>query len=85
MAAPSETKTVRVRALARGFYGGALRERGVVFEIAADDDLGGWMEPIAKADAERLAPKIKAFRDKRMVPAPPISATVKPTPGVRLV
>lgn len=78
-------RTVRVRALGKGFYGGLLRSRGDTFEIRVDEDLGGWMEPIAKEDRDRLAPKLKAFADKRMVPAPPIGPNVKPTPGVRLV
>ena len=36
-------KGIRVEALRDGFYGGALRKRGDVFQIADVSDLGSWM------------------------------------------
>lgn len=72
----------RVRALARGYYDGAIRERGDEFEIAADTDLGGWMDPVSEADAKRLAPEIAKLKKNR--PPPPIGPNVKPTPATRL-
>ncbi len=84
---PSPAKPVapvktRVRALVRGYYGGQIRERGDEFEIAADTDLGGWMDPVADADAKRLAPEIAKL--KKVRPPPPIGKNVPPTPATKL-
>jgi hypothetical protein len=77
---PKPATTVRVRALARGFYG-CLREIGDVFDIAADADLGGWMDPIEKRDRERNAVKLAAYAKNRTKPPDP---KTKATPAIRL-
>jgi hypothetical protein len=76
---PKPTTTVRVRALARGFYG-QLREVGDVFDIAADADLGGWMDPIEKRDRDRNAAKLAGYAKDRRKPAP---TGTKATPAMR--
>ena len=79
---PQPPAKTRVRALARGYYDGVIRERGDEFEISADADLGGWMDPVSEADAKRLAPEIAKLKKNR--PPPPIGPNVKPTPATRL-
>lgn len=84
---PSETKATtptktRVRALARGYFGGAIIEAGEQFDINHDGELGSWMEPVNKADAERLTKRLGELRKNR--PPPPVSKSVPPTPAVRL-
>lgn len=37
--------TIKVRAIAKGFYGGRVREAGDVFEVNAKQDIGSWMDP----------------------------------------
>jgi hypothetical protein len=73
--APSKTA---VRALAKGYFGGAIREPGDVFEIAADADLGGWMQPVNPDDAERLKPILAKM--KRPAPTNP---NIPQTPAMR--
>lgn len=41
---------MEVRALARGYYGGMIRDVGDVFAIAAGAELGSWMEPVHPLD-----------------------------------
>jgi hypothetical protein len=79
-AKPAPPAKTMVAALVRGYYGGQLRERGDRFEIASDADLGGWMEPVDKDEAKRLAPALA----KRPRPAPPIGKNVRPTPAIKL-
>jgi len=79
---PAKPAKTRVRALARGYYDGVIRERGDEFEIEADADLGGWMDPVSEAEAKRLAPEIAKLKKNR--PPPPIGPNVKPTPATRL-
>lgn len=78
-AAPTKT---RVRALARGYFGGAIIEAGEQFDINHDGELGSWMDPVNKADAERLAKRLGELRKNR--PPPPVSKSVPPTPAVRI-
>ncbi len=42
--------SVKVKALQAGFYGGARRRPGQVFEIKDDDKPGRWMEVLSAAD-----------------------------------
>lgn len=78
---PSIAKT-RVRALARGYFGGSMIEPGEQFEINNDQELGAWMEPVNAADRERLAKRMEKMRGNR--PPPAISKSVPPTPAVRI-
>jgi len=71
-----------VVALAKGYYGGQLRERGDKFEIEKDADLGGWMDPVSKVDAVRLAPMIAQANERKTRPTP-IGVNVKQTPAMR--
>ncbi len=79
--APAKPSKTRVRAIARGYYGGIIRDPGDEFEIDADDDFGGWMVPVTQADIQRLAPKIAAARKGKTAAAPP---GAKPTPAMKL-
>ena len=50
---------VEVRAVARGFYGGTMREPGEVFPVRSEADLGRWMvrtEPAPQPDGEPRVP-----------------------------
>lgn len=76
----SKPSTIPVVALARGYFGGQVRERGDKFEIASDTDLGGWMEPTVPDDIKRLASTMA----KKPRPAPPIGKNVKATPAIKL-
>ena len=80
--APAAPVKTRVRALARGYYGGVLRDEGEQFDIEADADLGAWMDPVNRQDAERLANRIEKQRGNR--PSPPVSKGVPPTPAMRM-
>jgi hypothetical protein len=79
--AAQPTKT-RVRALARGYFGGVIIEAGQQFDISNDGELGSWMEPVNKADSERLAKRLEKLRPNR--PPPPISKNVPPTTAIRM-
>ena len=46
---------MRVRAVARGLYGGRLTDPGTEFEIVSDDHLASWMEPTEEKDRARFA------------------------------
>jgi hypothetical protein len=62
--AAATEQRVTVRAKTRGFYDGARRREGEVFEIASGKDLGRWMErvddgtPLSRPAVD--APKEKA-------------------------
>ena len=73
----------KVVALGKGYYGGQLRERGDTFEIEKDTDLGGWMDPVNRVDAERLAPLIAQAKERKTRPAP-MGANIKQTPAMRI-
>lgn len=57
--------SIKVRAIARGFYGNQLRESGSEFDIESKEDLGKWMvlksdeakldKPLSKAEKEAAA------------------------------
>lgn len=50
---------MKVRAIKQGFYGGARRRVGDVFEV--DDGLAAsWFEPVEAAEAAKPKPKAKA-------------------------
>lgn len=51
--------TKRVRATVMGFYGGARRRPGQVFELADGDKPASWMEPV-----EGAAPAAKPKKPK---------------------
>lgn len=57
---------MHVKAKERGYYGGRLIEPGDTFEIAHEDDLGRWMEPVKaeKAAKEPAPPKEPAKAEK---------------------
>jgi hypothetical protein len=76
---PEASNSFKVRALARGFYG-CLREVGDVFEITADTDLGGWMDPLEARDRQRNATKLAGYAKDRRKPAP---TGTKATPAMR--
>lgn len=80
-AAPAAPAKTKVRALARGYYGGAIREVGDVFELAADADYGAWMDPISADDAKRLAAAME--RVKKIRPSPQPSKDVRVTPATK--
>ena len=44
---------MEVRATQRGYYGGIIRDDGDVFTIAAEGDLGSWMEPLSPLDHDK--------------------------------
>lgn len=78
-AAAPAPQPYRVRAVTRGFYG-MLREPGVIFDVAKDEDLGAWMDPIDAKDRERLKGRIEAALARR--PFIPADRTkVPPTTG----
>ena len=52
--------TVKVKATARGYYGGKLREPGEEFAVASKEDIGSWMQapkPPRGQKAEKAVPK----------------------------
>ena len=50
---------MKVRAMKQGFYGGARRRVGDVFE-AEDGAKASWFEPVEAAEAAKPKPKAKA-------------------------
>ena len=50
---------MKVRAIKQGFYGGARRRVGDVFE-AEDEAKASWVEPVEAAEAAKPKPKAKA-------------------------
>ena len=50
---------MKVRAIKQGFYGGARRRVGDVFE-AEDGAKASWFEPVEAAEATKPKPKAKA-------------------------
>jgi hypothetical protein len=48
--------TVKVKAMARGFYG-KLREPGEEFVVQSKDEIGSWMEGPKAPRGEKAAPK----------------------------
>jgi len=50
---------MKVRAIKQGFYGGARRRVGDVFE-AEDGAKASWFEPVEAAEAAKPKPKAKA-------------------------
>lgn len=50
---------MKVRAIKQGFYGGARRRVGDVFE-AEDEAKASWFEPVDAAEAAKPKPKAKA-------------------------
>ena len=50
---------MKVRAIKQGFYGGARRRVGDVFE-AKDGAKASWFEPVEAAEAAKPKPKAKA-------------------------
>lgn len=50
---------MKVRAIKQGFYGGARRRVGDVFE-AEDEAKASWFEPVEAAEAAKPKPKAKA-------------------------
>ena len=50
---------MKVRAMKQGFYGGARRRVGDVFE-AEDGAKASWFEPVKAAEAAKPKPKAKA-------------------------
>ena len=50
---------MKVRAIKQGFYGGARRRVGDVFE-AEDGAKASWFEPVEAAEAVKPKPKAKA-------------------------
>lgn len=79
----TEKKTYKVRAIARGHFGGQIREVGDEFEISAGTDLGGWMHVVSESDRKALETSIKKTEATR--PKLPPSGNVRPTPAMRLV
>lgn len=67
---------MRVKALARGLYGGRLTEPGMEFDIVHDDHLASWMEPTAAKDRERFKEKLETWGRGR---PPVLGADVPPT------
>jgi hypothetical protein len=68
-----QQKRIRVKAQARGYYGGKIVEVGEVFEVA-DLELGGWMQPVDGEDAKRLEQrlaKIRLHRPSKALPGVP--------------
>lgn len=80
-----QAKPIKVRALGRGYFGGILRDRGDVFELASAQELGVWMEPADAYSSKALQSKIDAYREKGVsAPKPPVDYTkVAPTPATR--
>ena len=69
---------MRVRAVARGLYGGRLTDPGTEFEIVSDDHLASWMEPTEEKDRARFAAKLAAWgRSRRVAVGPDVPPTTR--------
>lgn len=81
---PAAKPKIKVQALAKGYYGGELRERGDIFAIDSATEFGGWMAPVGQADADALRAQVEKAKDRKTIP-PPIDSTVAQTPAMRTV
>jgi hypothetical protein len=78
---PAKPTSIKVRALARGYFDGQIREPGDEFDIEGSSDLGGWMMPINKADQVKLAAQLDKYAKIGIKPAP---AGTRATPAMRV-
>lgn len=74
---------MRVKAIARGFYG-HLVEPGTVFVIADESLLGAWMVPMDQADIDRLAERLADMKANRRFSVPVSYDPTIPVTGAQL-
>jgi len=48
---------MKVVATSKGYYGGAIREKGEEFDIGANEKLGSWMAPVEPIEVKADKPK----------------------------
>lgn len=81
-----KSEPIKVRALGRGYFGGLLRERGDVFELASAQEFGVWMEAVDAQSTRQIQHRLDKYKAQGVsAPKPPVDYTkVRPTPATRM-